>query len=115
MFIWVDFVHTFLSQSLLLVCIQALLSVFPLHGGIRPRLCKVQVHLLPEKVEALKVVDGILRAVHAVVDDESLPLALKTLLRDDFDDVAEFVEEAVERVDQGRDLDLLVEVADLFC
>ena len=63
----------------------------------------------------MKVVDGILRAVHAVVDDESLPLALKTLLRDDFDDVAEFVEEAVERVDQGRDLDLLVEVADLFC
>lgn len=63
----------------------------------------------------MKVVDRILRAVHAVVDDESLSPALETLLRDNFDNVAEFVEEAVKRVDQSRDLDLLVEVADLFC
>ena len=108
-------VHTLLCQSLLLVLLESRIAVLPLNGGIRSRLCEVQVHLAPEQVEALEVVDGILRAVHAVVDDESLPLALKTLLRDDFDDVAEFVEEAVERVDQGRDLDLLVEVADLFC
>jgi hypothetical protein len=72
------------------------------------------VHLLPEKVEALKVVDRILRAVHVIIDDEGLPLALKALLRDNLDNVAELVEESVERVDQGGDLDALVDVANLF-
>ena len=72
------------------------------------------MHLLPEKVEALKVVDRILRAVHVIIDDEGLPLALKALLRDNLDNVAELVEESVERVDQGGDLDALVDVANLF-
>lgn len=115
MFTCIDAVHTLLGKSLLLVRLQGLLSILPLHGFIRPRLCKVQAHLLSEKVEALKVVDRILRAVHIVVNDEGLTLALKTLLCDDFDDVAEVVEESVERVDQSRDLDVLVEVANLLC
>lgn len=63
----------------------------------------------------MKVVDRILRAIHTVVDDEGLSLALETLLRDDFNNVAEVVEESMKRVDQGRDLDVLVEVADLLC
>ena len=95
--------------------LQALVSVLPLHGSIRPRLCKVQVHLLPEEVEALKFVDRILRAVHIVVDDESLSFALEAFLRDNLDNGAELVEEFVERFDQGGDLDVLVEVAGLFC
>lgn len=115
MFNCTGFVHTLLGQSLLLVCLQALFSVLSLHSLVRPRLCKVQAHLLPEEVEALKVVDRILRAVHTVVDDEGLSLALETLLRDDFNNVAEVVEESMKRVDQGRDLDVLVEVADLLC
>jgi hypothetical protein len=73
------------------------------------------VHLLPEKVETLKVVDRILRAIHIIVDNKSLSLALKTLLRDNLDNVAELVEESVERVDQGGDLDALVDVANLLC
>jgi hypothetical protein len=73
------------------------------------------VHLLPEKVEALKVVDRILRAIHVIVYYKGLSLALKTLLRDNLDNVAEFVKESVERVDQGGDLDGLVDVANLFC
>jgi hypothetical protein len=113
-FTCVDFVHTLLGQSLLLVCLQALLSILSLHGGIRPRLCKIQAHLLSEEVEALKVVNRILCAVHVVIDDESLSLALETLLCDDLDNVAEVVEESMERVDQRRDLDALVEVADLL-
>lgn len=108
-------VHTLLGQSLLLVRLQALLSVLPLHSLVRPRLCKVQAHLLSEEVEALKVVDRILRAVHVVVNDESLSLALQTLLRDNLNNIAEVVEESMQRVDQGRDLDVLVEVADLLC
>lgn len=55
----------------------------------------------------MKVVDRILRAVHAIIDNEGLSLALKTLLRDNLDNVAEFVKESVERVDQGGDLDAL--------
>ena len=110
-----EFAHTLLGQSLLLVRLQALLSVLPLYSFIRPRLCKVQAHLLSEQVEALQLVDRVLRAVHVVVDDEGLSLALKTLLRDNLDNVAELIEESVERLDQGRDLDVLVEVASLLC
>ena len=62
----------------------------------------------------MKVVNRILRAVHVVVNDEGLTLALETLLRDNFDNVAEVIEESVERVDQSRDLDVLVEVANLL-
>lgn len=107
-------VHTLLCQSLLLVLLESRVAVLPLNSGIRPRLCEVQVHLAPEQVEALEVVDGILRAVHIVVDDEGLALALQTLLRDDVDDGAELVEEAVQRFDQSWDLDGLVEVANVY-
>jgi len=113
--LYVNIAHTLLGQSLLLVFLQALLSVFPLHGDIRPRLCKVQVHLPPKKVEALKVVDRILRAVHVVIDDKGLSLALKTFLRHNVDNVAELVEEFVERLLQCVDLDVLVEVTGLLC
>lgn len=109
-----DVVHTLLRQSLLLVCLQTLLAVLPLHSGIRSRLCKVQAHLLSEEIEALEVINRILRAVHIVVNDESLSLALQTLLCDNVDNGAEFIEKSMERVDQGRDLDALVEVADLL-
>ena len=63
----------------------------------------------------MQLVDRVLRAVHVVVDDESLSFALKTLLRDNLDNVAELIEESMERLDQGRDLDVLVEVASLLC
>jgi hypothetical protein len=107
-------VPTLLRQSLLLVLLESRITVLPLHRRIRPRLCKVQAHLAPEQVEALQVVDGVLRAVHIVVDDEGLALALEALFGDDVDDGAELVEEAVQRFDQGRDLDALVEVADVY-
>jgi hypothetical protein len=107
-------VHTLLRQSLLLVLLESRIAVLPLHRSIRPRLCKVQAHLPPKQVEALQVVDGVLRAVHVVVDDEGLALALEALFGDNVDDGAELVEEAVQRFDQGRDLDALVEVADVY-
>jgi len=109
-----DVVHTLLRQSLLLVCLQTLLAVLSLHSGIRSCLCEVQAHLLSEEIEALEVINRILRAVHIVVNNERLSLALQTLLCDNVDNGAEFVEESVERVDQGRDLDALIEVADLL-
>lgn len=58
----------------------------------------------------MEVVDRILRAVHVVVDDERLAFAPQTRFGNDVDDSAEFVEEAVERVFEIRDLDLFVEV-----
>jgi hypothetical protein len=72
------------------------------------------VHLLPEKVEALKVVDRILRAVHIIIHDEGLSLALETFLRNNLDNVAEVIKEFVERMDQGGDLDALIDVANLL-
>jgi len=63
----------------------------------------------------LKVVDRILRAVHVVIDDKGLSLALKTFLRHNVDNVAELVEEFVERLLQCVDLDVLVEVTGLLC
>jgi hypothetical protein len=107
-------VHTLLRQSLLLVLLESLIAILSLDRSIRPRLCKIQVHLPPEQIESLEVVDGVLRAVHIVVDDEGLALALETLFRDDVDNGAELVEEAVQGFDQGRDLDGLVEVADVY-
>jgi hypothetical protein len=106
--------RTLLCKSDLLVLLEFLLTVLSLNRSIRPRLCEVQVHLPPKQVEALEVVDGVLRAVHIVVDDKGLALALEALLGDDVDDGAELVEEAVQRFDQGGDLDGLVEVADVY-
>jgi hypothetical protein len=106
--------RTLLCKSDLLVLLEFLLTILSLNRSIRPRLCEVQVHLPPEQVEALEVVDGVLRAVHIVVDDKGLALALEALLGDDVDDGAELVEEAVQRFDQGGDLDGLVEVADVY-
>lgn len=99
---------------MLLVCLKSFLAILSLHSSIRSRLREIQAHLLSEQVETLQVVDRILCAIHIVVDDEGLALALETLLRDDVNNRAEFVEEAVERLDQGRDLHALVEVANLL-
>lgn len=72
------------------------------------------MHLLAEHIKVLKLVDRTLRRIHRVVDDESLAFALQTLLRNDIDDVAIFGEDIAESFDEGWDLDLLVEVSDLF-
>lgn len=106
-------VHTLLRQSVLLVRVESRIALLPLDGSIRPRFCKIQAHLLAEQVEALEIIDGVLRAVDIVVDDKGLALALEALFGDDVDDGAELVEEAVQGFDQGRDLDALVEVADV--
>jgi len=106
--------RTLLCQSLLLVLLESRITILPLDRRIRPSLCEIQAHLPPEQVEALQVVDGVLRAVHIVVDDEGLALALETLLGDNVDDGAELVEEAVQRFDQSGDLDGLVEVANVY-
>jgi len=96
------------------VRLERRIAILPLHRSVGPRLRKIQVHLLPEQVEALQVVDGVLRAVDIVVDDEGLALALQALFGDDVDDGAELVEETVQGFDQGWDLDALVEVADVY-
>jgi hypothetical protein len=107
-------VRTLLGKSDLLVLLEFLITVLSLDSDIRPSLCEVQAHLPTKQVEALEIVDGVLRAVDIVVDDKGLTLALETLLGDDVDDGAELVEEAVQGFDQGGDLDGLVEVADVY-
>jgi hypothetical protein len=112
--IHVGVVYTLLCQPVLLVCLQTLLAVLPLHGGVGPCLCEFQAHLLAGHFEGLKVVDRVLCAVDVVVDDKSLSLALKTLLCDNVDDGTEILEKSTERLDQGGNLDALVEVANLL-
>lgn len=107
-------VRTLLCKSDLLVLLEFLIAVLSLDRNIRPRLCEIQAHLPSEQVEALEVVDGVLRAVDIVVNDKGLALALETLLGDDVDDGVELVEEAVQGFDQGGDLDGLVEVANVY-
>jgi threonine dehydrogenase-like Zn-dependent dehydrogenase len=55
-----------------------------------------------------------LRAVHIVIHDERLSLALEALLCDDLDNGAELVEKSMERLGQGGDFDALIEVTDLL-
>lgn len=62
----------------------------------------------------MQIVDRVLRAVHIVIDDEGLAFALETLLRDNVNNRAKLVKEAVKRLDQGGDLHALVEVANLL-
>lgn len=93
--------------------LQTLLAVFPQHGNIRPCLGKVQVHLLPEELEGLQLIYGILRRVYRVEHNEGLTSALDTLLRNDLHDGAELDKYLAESLDQGRDLDAVVEVLDL--
>jgi hypothetical protein len=88
-------VRTLLCKSDLLVLLELLIAVLSLHRNIRSSLCEIQAHLPIKQVEALEVVDGVLRAVDIVVDDKGLALALETLLGDDVDDGTELVEEAV--------------------
>jgi len=93
--------------------LQSFFSIFSLHRHVRPRLGKVEMHLLVEDVEPLQFIDRILRRVDRVVDNEGLPLRLDILLRDDVDDVAILGEDLAERLDQKWDFRALVEVADL--
>jgi len=105
---------TFLSNSVLLVRLERPIALLFLHDHIALRLREIHRHLLPEQLEASKCIDSILGAVNVVINDKRLALALKRLLRDDVEDGAEFAKYSVEGFDEGRDLDVLVETADLI-
>ena len=61
----------------------------------------------------MQLIDSLLRAVCAVVDDESLASALDRLLCDDVEDGAELGEGGAQGGYEGGDLDFLVQAADL--
>lgn len=69
---------------------------------------------MAEDLEPLKIIDGTLSAVDAVVDDECLSLALEALFGDDLHELSEFREELAEGLDQSGDSDALIEVVDLI-
>lgn len=76
--------------------LKLLIIAHPLHGSITPRPRKRQLHLLAKQLKALHLIDGLLRAVYAVEDDECLSLRLEIRLGNDLDDGAIFAEELVE-------------------
>jgi len=68
------------------------------------------MHLPVEDVEALQLIDRILRRVDRVVHDEGLAFRFEVLLGHDVNDVAILGEDLAEGVDQDGDLDVFIEV-----
>ena len=66
------------------------------------------MHLLVKQLEALHLVDSILRALDIVIDYESLPFPLDALLCDNLEDIAELRKDFAQGFDEGRYLDALV-------
>jgi len=75
------------------VLLKLFLGPFSFHRGITLCLCKVERHGLAEQLESIHFVNGVLRALDTVEDDERLSPALQTALRNDIDDVAVFGED----------------------
>ena len=72
------------------------------------------MHLLAEDIEALKLIDGLLRRIDAVIYHECLALPLDALLRDHINYVAVLGEQPPKSLDQERDFNSLIEVAHIY-
>lgn len=94
--------------------LKVLLGTLPLHRSIAARLRKRKLHLLAEQLEALHLIDGLLRALDGVEDDERLALGLEVRLGHDVDYGAVFREQLAQRLDELRRLDALFEVARVY-
>jgi hypothetical protein len=81
--------------------------------SITPRLRKRQLHRFIEQLEALHLINRLLRRLHRVKDNECLALRLQVRLCDDVDDFAIFAEELAERLFELVDFDALFEIADV--
>lgn len=93
--------------------LKLILVARPLHTRITPRLGKRQLHRLVEQLEALHLLNRLLRALHAVEHNERLALRLQVRLRDNVDDLAIFGEQLGQRFFELGDFDVLFEVADV--
>ena len=100
---------------MLLMRLQPILSILPLHRRIRPRLRKRQLHLLPQHVEAVQLVNRILSRFHRVEDYEGLTFGFDVLFGDDVYDIAIFFEDFADGLDELGDFNALVQIADLLC
>lgn len=85
----------------------------PLDMRIAARLRKRQLHGLLEQIEALDLVDGSLRRLDRVEDDEGLPFGFQVRLGHDVDDLAVLAEELGQGFLELLRLDALFEVADI--
>jgi hypothetical protein len=65
---------TFLSKSSSLMALKFILITTPLDTGFTPRLRKSQLHWFLKELETLHLVDGLLRALRRVKDNECLTL-----------------------------------------
>lgn len=93
---------------------KVLFGALSLDSSIALRLRKIQMHLLAEELETVHLIDGILRRVCTVEYDECLSFALQTLLRDNVDDGAIFLEYFAQSLNEGWYFYALLEIFDLY-
>jgi hypothetical protein len=94
--------------------LESLLAIFFLNSLVGAGFGEGEGHGFLEEIKALQRIDGILRGIDRVEDDECLTFRFEVLLGDNVDDVAEFAKDVAERGGQGGDFDAFVEVADLL-
>jgi hypothetical protein len=105
---------TFFSQSLLFMRLEPFIAIFSFYSLVGAGFGEGQGHGLVEQIEALQRIDGILRGIDRVEDDERLAFGFEILLGDNVDDFAEFAENVAQRGGQRGDFDAFVEVSDLL-
>ena len=82
----VETVVTFLSKPSPLVGLKVLLRATLKQRSIAFGLCEVECHGLFEKLKSLDLLDGFLRSIHSVEDNESLAFSLQICFCDDIND-----------------------------
>lgn len=87
-----DLRRTFLSETPPLMSLQFIISALAQDRRITLRLRIVQDHRLIEKLEAIHILNSAGRGLHAIEDNERLPLGLQVLFGDNLNDIAEFRE-----------------------
>jgi hypothetical protein len=104
---------TFLRQSSPSVMFELIIIPCALDSGIAPCSRKRKLHRLVEELEALYFFDSSDGRLVSLEYDECLTLSLQVGLGDNFDDVAIFGENRVERLLERLWLDAFLEVADV--
>lgn len=85
--------RTFLSETPPLMSLQFIISALAQDSRITLRLRIVQDHRLIEELETVHILNRASRGLHAIEDNERLPLRLQIPFGDNLNDIAELGED----------------------